>query len=168
MPTMIRPSNWRPNMIPREQDAKGSEQCGEQGGLVDSRLTDCDGPDSDDSSFDVRVEGIVSIAVGIGVVGIGKGVVGIGIGRGVRSPKASDRVYVLIWCWCWCRCHRCRESFVGPVGSGSGHAGRRRWVERCEGVAEVKSGRSNPIQFNCLHLHQVTGRGCAANQFRNY
>lgn len=68
------------------------------GGLGDNRLTDCDGPDSGDSVGDIRVEGIVSTAVGR--IGVGVGVVGIGIGVGVSNPKASIRVCVHKWGWC--------------------------------------------------------------------
>jgi len=90
--------------------------------MVESGLTDCDDPDSENSSVDVQVVRIVSTAVGgigIGVVGgIGIGVVvgiwaRIEIGGGPSIPKPSERVYVLPWCWCWCRCwgrrHRRRQ-----------------------------------------------------------
>jgi len=88
--------------------------------MVESGLTDCDDPDSENSSLDVQVVRIVSTAVGgigIGVVGgIGIGVVvgiwaRIEIGAGPSIPKPSERVYVLPWCWCWCwgRRHRRRQ-----------------------------------------------------------
>jgi len=89
MATMIKPSKWRPNMTPREVVNGG----GRWGELLDTRLTDCDGPDSDEILCDVRVIGIViGVVGGKGGVGRDQGVAGVGIGAGGSKPKTSERM----------------------------------------------------------------------------